>query len=55
MSKRSVAAPWRMKRPPAGYVPPRRDPVEMDREMKDWINKRRAAHGEPLLPYMPNE
>jgi hypothetical protein len=44
---------WRMKRPPAGYVPPRRDPVELDREAKDWINRRRAARGEPPLPYMP--
>jgi hypothetical protein len=44
---------WCMKRPPAGYVPPRRDPVELDREAKDWINRRRAARGEPPLPYMP--
>jgi hypothetical protein len=44
---------WCMKRPPAGYVPPRRDPVEIDREAKDWINRRRAARGEPPLPYMP--
>ncbi|WP_353646667.1 hypothetical protein [Mesorhizobium sp. WSM2239] len=44
---------WRMKRPPAGYVAPSRDPVEIDREMEDWLNKRRAACGEPLLPYMP--
>jgi hypothetical protein len=44
---------WRMKRPMAGYVPPRRDPVELDREAKDWINKRRAARGEPPLAYMP--
>jgi hypothetical protein len=43
---------WCMKRPPDGYKPPRRDPVEMDREAKDWIIARRAARGEPPLPYM---
>jgi hypothetical protein len=41
---------WRMKRPPAGYQPPRRAPADIVREMKDWINERRVARGEPPLP-----
>jgi hypothetical protein len=53
--RRVVEHLWCMKRPPAGYKPPRRDPVELDREAKDWINRRRAARGEPPLPYMPSQ
>jgi hypothetical protein len=41
---------WRMKRPPAGYEPPRRDPADIVREMKDRINERRVARGEAPLP-----
>jgi hypothetical protein len=44
---------WRMKRPPAGYKPPKRDPVKLDRVAKDWVNALRAVRGEPPLPYMP--
>jgi hypothetical protein len=43
---------WCMKNKPADWQPRPRDPVEKDRIFKDWINKRRAARGEPPLPYM---
>jgi hypothetical protein len=43
---------WCMKKPPAGWKPRPYDPIEQDRIFKDWINKRRAARNEPLLPYM---
>ncbi|MGE0281212.1 MAG: hypothetical protein AB7P20_11465 [Rhizobiaceae bacterium] len=39
-----------MKKPPKGYVPPRRDPAEIDAICKAWINARRAERGEPPLP-----
>jgi hypothetical protein len=41
-----------MKRPPAVNEPLRRDPADIVREMKDRINERRAARGEPPLAYM---
>lgn len=42
---------WCMKIPPADWKPRPVDPVERDRFFKDWLNRRRAEQGLPLLPY----
>jgi hypothetical protein len=39
-----------MKTPPKGYVPPQRDPAEIEAICVAWINAKRASRGEPPLP-----